>query len=73
VLHVRKAAEVTIDDRPTKATGSRRVYVSHLEPGARYRFRVRVAEGAVVARHDVILQAGQTKTLELQGDQLAAK
>jgi uncharacterized protein (TIGR03000 family) len=73
VLQVAEGAEVKINDRPTKLTGLRRVFVSELVPGETYRFRIEVANGGQVARRDVILQAGDEQKFELEGAELAAR
>jgi len=72
VLHVGPSAKVQINDRPTTSTGSERTYLSWLEPGKRYLFRIEVTEHGEVIRRDIVLQPGDTKTLQVQGSVLAS-
>lgn len=61
-----------INNRPTKASGDRRVFLSKLEPGASYRFQIEVEDRGNVVRRDVILKAGETKTFQLNDAELAS-
>ena len=51
----------------------RRVYHGDLKPGLTYPFKIEVKEGALVVRKEFLLQAGETKTLRLEGSQLAIR
>jgi len=72
VLHVAQSAKVIINDRPTRLEGSERVFLSRLKPGETYRFRVQIEDRGEVVQRDVLLQAGETKTFQIQGTELAA-
>ena len=72
VLHVGESARVTINDKPTKSTGTERLYVVHLKPGLRYRFRIEITDGAKSYHREVLLTAGETKTIELKKAPLVA-
>lgn len=72
MLYVAQSAKVMINNRPTKASGDRRVYLSRLEPGASYRFQIQVEDRGKVVQRDVILKAGETKTFELHEAELAS-
>jgi uncharacterized protein (TIGR03000 family) len=73
VLRVSESARVTINDKATKSTGTERLYVVHLKPGLRYRFRIEVTDGAQAHQREIFLTAGETKTIQLAEAPLVAK
>jgi hypothetical protein len=70
---VTETAQVRINDKLMRSSGTRRVFYRDLEPGSRYRYRIEVKERAAVVRDEFVVQAGKTKTLLLKGNQLAAR
>ena len=72
VLYVPASAKVTINDKPTKSTGNRRVYLSYLAPGYAYHFRIQLTDSGHLEQRDVVLEAGATQELRFEQAQVAA-
>ncbi len=73
VLHVEKSAEITINDRPTRSMGPRRVYFMRMSPGDSCLMRIHLVHGKTIIDRQVVLEAGDTKTVYLRDEKLAAK
>lgn len=73
VVYVGESAEVTVNGKLTSSSGTRRVYHGDLKPGLSYPFQVQVKEGALVVSKEFMLRADDTKTLQLDGNQLAIR
>lgn len=64
ILELPASAKVWVNDQLTRSQGSRREYLSRdLLVGREYKYRVVIQVGDQVVRRDIVLTAGQTKTI----------